>query len=138
MVSLTILLITAVLFGLRHGIDWDHLAAIADISGSAVTTREGWWYGTLYALGHAMVILVLGFAAVLFGLKLPAWVDRVMEPIVGTTLIILGLWLIVAVLTQGKSFRLKSRWMLLFELYKKVHRHPAVSKNTGEKLAPSG
>ncbi len=26
--------------GLRHGIDWDHLAAITDITSAAVTTDE--------------------------------------------------------------------------------------------------
>ena len=26
--------------GLRHGIDWDHLAAISDITSTAVTTNE--------------------------------------------------------------------------------------------------
>jgi len=29
------LILTALGFGLRHGIDWDHIAAIADISSSA-------------------------------------------------------------------------------------------------------
>ena len=166
------LLLTALLLGLRHGIDWDHIAAITDItsttaageSGEAgheehhragahehghggpdelaahatapeterphahepiAVTRQGLLseqrhavlLGSLYALGHALVVAVLGAAALLFGALLPDWLDPIMGRIVGITLIVLGVWVfysIYAYVRHGAEFRLRSRWMLVF------------------------
>jgi high-affinity nickel permease len=33
------LVVTALALGIRHGVDWDHIAAIADLSGTAETGR---------------------------------------------------------------------------------------------------
>jgi High-affinity nickel-transport protein len=108
------LLISAFLFGLRHGIDWDHIAAIADITGSTDDRRRAIWLGTLYALGHAAVVFVLGIGAIAFGDLLPAGIDEVMGRVVGVTLIILGVYVFVSLIRHGRDFRLRSRWMLLF------------------------
>src|SRR3954447_12688148 len=167
------LLVTALVLGFRHGIDWDHLAAITDItstSGAAEAaevehqadpsraehhhhvhggsaemaahdaspedhvphdpvnpaTRRHWWQlerqpvilGTLYALGHASVVALLGAAALLLGATLPDWVDPIMGRVVGLTLLILGIWVFVSLYNyarHGEAFRLRSRWMLLFD-----------------------
>lgn len=173
------LLITAATLGLRHGIDWDHIAAIADITSTTATadagsevhaavhgepTHEhdhphGGWeelnahaggpgaamllltpapaaavatlprrrvtaeqrhaiaLGTLYALGHATVVLALGLAALAFGTVLPEWVDPLMARVVGITLLLLGIWVFVSLYQYaryGQEFRLRSRWMLVF------------------------
>jgi high-affinity nickel-transport protein len=169
------LLATALLLGLRHGIDWDHIAAITDITSTTsageageagheehhragdpphdhggeaelavhaapaaasatrehehapvAATREGFlteqreaiWLGSLYALGHALVVGVLGAVALLFGAILPDWVDPIMGRVVGITLIVLGVWVfysIYAYARHGTEFRLRSRWMLVFD-----------------------
>lgn len=128
--------------GFRHGFDWDHIAAISDITSSTVaaeapherqadrgsarpSARRSWVpprqalvLGSLYALGHASIVAVLGLAAIAFGAVLPDWVDPVMGRIVGLTLIGLGVWLIYAALRSARSgepFRLRSRWMLIFD-----------------------
>lgn len=110
----------ALLLGLRHGIDWDHIAAITDITGTTAYKRESFILGFLYALGHATVIIILGLVAVAIGVRLPSWVDDFMQPVVGITLMILGLWLFYSILRHGKKFRAQSRWMLLFKLVNKV------------------
>ena len=81
--------------GLRHGIDWDHIAAITDITSSTVIdkemeaegqmlavvaggpgmrvgmpllgpaskwreTRQGLFLATMYAFGHATLVVLLG------------------------------------------------------------------------------
>ncbi len=112
--------ILAFLLGLRHGIDWDHIAAISDIAGTAVQKKGGFLFGFFYALGHALVIFVLGLAVIFIGIRVPAWVDRYMEPFVGITLIILGLWLFYSIFRHGKNFAFNSRWMILFKLINKV------------------
>jgi high-affinity nickel-transport protein len=140
------LLGTALTLGLRHGIDWDHLAAISDITSSGGTAGTGGaaggrpaparnvaagavapgglrvdaravWLASLYALGHAAVVVALGVAALSFQTILPDWIDPIMERLVGATLVALGVWVVYSLFRAwrgGGEFRLRSRWMLLF------------------------
>jgi high-affinity nickel-transport protein len=81
--------------------------------------------GTLYALGHGLVVAVLGLLALGFGALLPDWVDPVMGRVVGITLIVLGVWVmysIYAFVRHGAEFRLRSRWMVVFALVRNVWR----------------
>ncbi len=80
--------------GLRHGFDYDHLAAISDIAGSQARPRTAMWMGTLYALGHAATVAALGGLAIGFRLTLPAASDRWFERLVGATLIVLGVYVL--------------------------------------------
>jgi ABC-type nickel/cobalt efflux system permease component RcnA len=105
---------TALAFGLRHGIDWDHIAAIADITGSQDDARRSLGFATLYALGHGLVVLALGLAAIELGSLLPPQVDAIMESLVGITLLVLGVYVFYALVRHGRNFRMRSRWMLLF------------------------
>lgn len=136
--SLFFIVGSSFLLGLRHGIDWDHIAAITDITGTVDEKHKGLILGTFYALGHALVIVILGLSAVLVGVNLPDWVDSVMEPVVGITLILLGIWLISSILVHGKNYKMKSRWMVLFTVINKIfniihekishkHHHPHIA-----------
>ena len=116
------LALTAVGLGFRHGIDWDHIAALTDITNSQDEPRRSLWFATLYALGHALVVFLLGFAAILLAQRLPEGVDAVMERLVGATLVILGCYVFYAVARHGRDFRMRSRWMLMFSgLRRGVH-----------------
>lgn len=117
--SLFLIMGSSFFLGLRHGIDWDHIAAITDITGTTDEKHKSFILGSIYALGHALVIIILGLSAVLVGVHLPDWVDRMMEPVVGITLILLSIWLISSIIIHGKNYRMKSRWMVLFGL---IHR----------------
>ncbi len=168
-------LVTGLALGIRHGIDWDHIAAITDITsttaaagvaeaaheeqhravsghhhahggsveryahhagpgaatlapalrgGPSGTARfgreqiEAVQLGTLYALGHGAVVVALGIAALTFGAILPEWLDPIMGRVVGLTLVALGVWVLYSVYRYargGESFRLRSRWMLVFD-----------------------
>ncbi len=178
--------------GIRHGIDWDHIAAITDItsttaaaeeraresqgeparthviesqplimsamvagsSGGSVTMSPGWaaprhdesrlggfvrqqrraiTLGTLYALGHGTMVILLGLIAILFSGILPTWIDAAMERIVGITLLFLGVYLLYSLYRfwRGEGeFRLQSRWMLVFSGVRRLsrrvrgHAHP--------------
>jgi high-affinity nickel-transport protein len=169
------ILITGLILGIRHGIDWDHIAAITDITSTAAAAGaaeaahqeqhrlisgdhhghggrtevrahdvgpgaatlapqrfapqprlpllssqqvEAVRLGTLYALGHGAVVIALGIAALAFGAILPDWLDPIMARIVGVTLVILGAWVLYSVYRYaraGEPFRIRSRWMLLFD-----------------------
>ena len=169
-------LVTGLLLGIRHGIDWDHIAAITDITSTAAATSaaeaghaeqhrsvEGHGHehghggttelqahgaprsspagaavadrvlrrrflgadqleairlGTLYAIGHGIVVIVLGIAALAFGALLPDWLDPIMGRVVGLTLVGLGIWVLYSVVRFARGegeFRLRSRWMLVFD-----------------------
>src|SRR5207237_4820512 len=151
--------------GFRHGFDWDHIAAITDITSTpsashtdanapagapmpshgherdemrghehehaaegpgamhalaesrfAHEERHAVGLATLYAFGHAFVVVVLGIAALLLGAVLPDWVDPILEKDVGVTLVLLVLWVLFSVYQylRGKGeLRLRSRCMLV-------------------------
>jgi high-affinity nickel-transport protein len=115
-------LVSAFLFGFRHGIDWDHIAAITDITSSQETRRASIVFGTLYALGHALVVFVIGSAAILLGAKFPESIDPIMERIVGLTLVILGVFVFASLIKHGRDFRMRSRWMLIFTGVRTAYR----------------
>lgn len=108
------LIATTLGFGLRHGIDWDHIAAITDITSSQDLSRASMIFATLYALGHGAVVFCLGVVAILLGDLLPDSVDGFMGRIVGVTLIILGVYVVYSLVKHGRDFRMRSRWMLIF------------------------
>lgn len=112
----------ALVFGLRHGIDWDHLAAIADITGSQTSPRRSLILSTLYALGHGLVVMVLGTVAIVLGASVPPSLDAVMERLVGATLLALGAYLIYSLIRHGKDLRMQSRWMLVLNGLRRTMR----------------
>jgi high-affinity nickel-transport protein len=177
-------LVTGLLLGIRHGIDWDHIAAITDITSTTASAavaegshvrrheslgghehphggpaeaeahdrdpgvgpgamlaapaagsqgqavllgveRQPIVLGTLYALGHALVVAVLGLAVLLFGAALPAWIDPIIGRIVGLTLVFLGVYVFISLYQyarHGGEFRLRSRWMLVFDGFRAAWR----------------
>ncbi len=126
----------ALLLGLRHGIDWDHIVAITDIAATQDTKRRGLLLGTLYVLGHAAVIIALGIAAIAVGSTIPGWLDAAMGKVVGVTLIVLGVAVAVTLVQEGGEFRARSRWIILFEASRRMfaglrtthtHDHAAVA-----------
>jgi hypothetical protein len=91
---LKLALVSAGLLGFRHGLDYDHIAAITDISSVQARIRDAMKFGLLYVAGHATTIAVLGAAAIGFRLTLPAASDRWAERLVGITLLTLGLYVL--------------------------------------------
>ncbi len=151
--------------GFRHGFDWDHIAAITDITSTTTTghadvdvpagapvaarghgehvtehahshheasashvlgesrfaheQRHAIGLASLYALGHASMVIVLGVAAIAFAAVLPDWIDPILQRVVGVTLVLLGAWVLFSVVqaVRGRGdIRLRSRWMLVFDL----------------------
>lgn len=92
--NLRLALISAAVLGFRHGLDYDHIAAITDISSVQAKARDAMRFGLLYVAGHATTIAVLGTAAIVFRLSLPAASDRWAERLVGITLLVLGFYVL--------------------------------------------
>ena len=100
---LELALLSCALLGLRHGFDYDHLAAITDITSVQRTWREGMKLGLLYALGHAFTVALLGAGVIFLHLRLPAGMDVIGERLVGATLIVLAVYVFIAFLRRGSS-----------------------------------
>jgi len=98
--SLQLALLSAAILGFRHGFDYDHIAAITDITSVQTNRWRGMRLGLLYALGHAAMVIALGSAVIVFQLSLPHGIDRIAERLVGLTLLILGVY-VLGSLFQG-------------------------------------
>jgi cytochrome c biogenesis protein CcdA len=116
------LIFSSFAFGFRHGIDWDHLAAITDITSSQSSVRTGLRLATLYAAGHAVIVFVIGVVAIILGDTIPDSIDAAMGRVVGVTLIVLGVYVVYSLIRYREDFRLRSRWMLMFAGGRRLYR----------------
>jgi hypothetical protein len=84
-------LLIALLLGLRHASDPDHLVAVTslvaadggDVRGAA---RLGVWWG----VGHGAALLAIGVPLIVFKSELPAWLERGAETAVGVVILLLA------------------------------------------------
>src|ERR1041385_2695826 len=100
--GLQLALLSAAFMGFRHGFDYDHIAAITDITSVQINPKRAMRLGLLYALGHAATVAVLGSLMVFFRLSLPHGIDKIAERLVGITLVVLGIY-VLGSLIKGKE-----------------------------------
>jgi high-affinity nickel permease len=112
-------LVTAALLGFRHGFDYDHIAAITDVVSLQHSKQASMKLGMIYALGHALTVALLGSVVILFGINLPAGVDRWTERLVGLTLLLLGIY-VLGTLVLKPGHLPKSRYALLHQGYDRI------------------
>jgi ABC-type nickel/cobalt efflux system permease component RcnA len=109
--TLVLVLAVALLLGLRHASDPDHLAAVSTLiaaepeDGARRAARLGLGWG----LGHALTLALFGLPIVLFQSYLPDSLQRAAETLVGLVIVILAI-------------RLLSRWRQ-GQFHVHAHRH---------------
>ena len=89
-------LLIALVLGLRHATDPDHLVAVTslvaadggDVRGAA---RLGAWWGA----GHAGALLVIGVPLILFKSSMAGWLESGAETLVGVVILLLALRIVV-------------------------------------------
>ncbi len=86
----------ALVLGLRHASDPDHLVAVtslvaADGGDRSAATRLGLWWG----IGHAGTLLVIGLPLIFFKSELPVWLETGAEKAVGIVILALAARVIV-------------------------------------------
>lgn len=118
MIDFILLLLFGFITGIRHGFDIDHITAITDITASQKKRNRGIFYATLYALGHGVMVIGLGLLLTVVGQSVPESVDVFFGKIVGVTLIVLGFYVLYSLYRYGRDFKMKSRWMLVFDAIK--------------------
>ena len=107
--NLRLALLSAAVLGFRHGLDYDHIAAITDISSVQARARDAMRYGLMYVSGHATTVALLGAAAIGFRLSLPAASDRWAERLVGITLLTLGIYVLGTFLRPSSHHHARPR-----------------------------
>src|SRR5271154_5655341 len=117
--SLQLALLSAAILGFRHGFDYDHIAAISDITSVQTDRWRGMRLGLLYAGGHAATVAALGSAVIVFQLSLPHGIDRIAERLVGLTLLVLGVYVLGSLFTGNPKPR--SRFHLIAGTLRWVH-----------------
>ena len=90
-------IVVAMLLGLRHATDPDHLTAVSTLvlSQERGGTRKAGILGFAWGLGHAATIFAFGLPIVLFQAYLPAQVQRAAEAVIGVVIIALAVRLLV-------------------------------------------
>src|SRR5215213_305458 len=76
--SVLVVLLVALLLGLRHATDPDHIAAVTTLVASTRerAARRAAQLGAWWGLGHALTLIVFGVPIVLFERYLPAPLER--------------------------------------------------------------
>jgi high-affinity nickel permease len=87
----------AILLGLRHASDPDHLAAVTTLvaSGKERASRSAARLGLVWGLGHATSLFVFGLPVVLYSAYLPESVQKGAETGVGFVIVALAVLLLV-------------------------------------------
>jgi ABC-type nickel/cobalt efflux system permease component RcnA len=95
--TLPVVLLVAVLLGVRHATDPDHLAVVTGfVAGSSrANARAGARLGLAWGLGHGLTLLGLGLPLILYGRALPSWAERSAETLIGLVIIALAVRLLV-------------------------------------------
>ena len=95
--SILIVLLVAVLLGLRHATDPDHIAAVTTLmaSGREHARRRAAALGVWWGLGHAVTLVLFGVPILLFEAFLPDVVQRGAETAVAALIVYLAVRLLV-------------------------------------------
>ncbi|HEX4717570.1 MAG TPA: hypothetical protein VH300_03505 [Thermoleophilaceae bacterium] len=90
--ALLLALAVALLLGLRHATDPDHLAAVSTLIASERDdgTRRAGVLGLTWGLGHATTLIACGVPIVIAGAYLPAWARQGAEVLIGIVIILLA------------------------------------------------
>jgi hypothetical protein len=92
--TLALVLAIALLLGLRHASDPDHLVAVTTLATGERRARRAGGLGLTWGLGHATSLLALGVPIVLYRAYLPATVQRGVEALVGIVIVALAFGLL--------------------------------------------
>jgi high-affinity nickel-transport protein len=111
--TLDLAFVSAGILGFRHGFDYDHIAAISDITSMEPSSKAAMRMGFVYILGHAVTLGALGGAVILFQHALPRQIDRWAERAVGATLILLGIYVLGSLLRSKDNILPPSRAALV-------------------------
>jgi high-affinity nickel-transport protein len=88
--------VVAILLGLRHATDPDHLTAVSTlVAGDRTGTRGAGRLGLAWGLGHATTLFAFGLPIVLYRSYLPEAVQTAAETLIGVVIVALAIRLLL-------------------------------------------
>ena len=94
--TLVLVIAVAILLGLRHATDPDHLAAVTTLLASTERrARDAAKLGLAWGAGHALTLFALGVPIVVYRAYPPETVQRAAETAIGFLIAGLAVWLLV-------------------------------------------
>jgi hypothetical protein len=86
-----VVVLVAILLGLRHATDPDHLTAVSTlVAGDRADTRKAGRLGLAWGLGHATTLFAFGLPIVLYRSYLPDAVQTAAETLIGLVIVALA------------------------------------------------
>jgi hypothetical protein len=93
--TMLVVLAVAVLLGLRHATDPDHLAAVTTLVAGDGSRSRATRLGLAWGAGHAITLFAFGLPIVLFEAFLPEGLQQGAETLIGFVIVSLAVWLLV-------------------------------------------
>jgi high-affinity nickel permease len=91
-----VIAVVAILLGLRHATDPDHLTAVSTlVAGDRTGTRGAGRLGLAWGLGHATTLFAFGLPIVLYRSYLPEAVQSAAETLIGILIVALAIRLLL-------------------------------------------
>jgi len=119
-------LIVGLLFGLKHALDADHVAAVASIASERRNLLSSTLVGAWWGLGHTVALLAAGVLVIVFRVQLSDRVASALELCVAATLIVIG---------AGTLWTLARARQIHLHVHRhggRVHIHPHVHERPHE------
>jgi len=88
---LALFLITALVLGMRHALDPDHLVAVTTLVSDERRINSAARLGLIWGIGHLVPIAAIGLPVILLRLQLPEALTHISDLGVGVLLVLLGL-----------------------------------------------
>jgi len=85
------LLLLGFLFGMKHALEGDHVAAVASLVTKTNSVKQAIKLGSFWGLGHTITLFAIGTIILLTDLFIPVVAVKWLESFVGVMLIILGI-----------------------------------------------
>ena len=118
MVSFSSILLLGIVFGLKHALEADHIAAVASIASERRSVVSSTLVGAWWGLGHTAALLCAGVLVILFRVQISDGVAHSFELGVAAMLVILG------ANTLWKLARAKQVHVHIHQHGGRVHVHP--------------
>ncbi len=113
--------------GLMHALDADHIMAISGLSSMRDGHSNTLRFCLRWALGHGLVLLLVGLAVMGLGMAIPVKLSQYAEQLVGVVLILIGLYVLWDLLRKNAHFHFHAHDG--FPEHAHWHRHDSLSSH---------
>ena len=126
------LLLLAVVVGMHHALETDHVAAVSSLISGRKSIGEMVRHGVTWGLGHTLTLFIFSAGAMAFGQQIPDNLANLLEGVVGVMLVGLGLHVLWRVWRDRVHFHSHSH--ADGERHFHVHSHLRTPKHNGEPM----